>query len=46
MLTDRLKVDDAKIEGMILSLQQLDRAGRPIGLERFNLYPMKMGARS
>lgn len=33
---DRLKVDDAKIDGMILSLQQLAGQEDPLGLERFN----------
>ena len=32
----RLLVDDAKIDGMILSLQQLASQEDPIGLERFN----------
>src|SRR5690606_17672223 len=33
---DRLKVDDAKIDGMVLSLQQLAGQEDPLGLERFN----------
>lgn len=33
---DRLKVDDDKIDGMILSLQQLAGQEDPLGLERFN----------
>ena len=33
---DRLKVDDAKIEGMILSLQQLVNAPDPVGNELYN----------
>ncbi|MAU71739.1 MAG: glutamate-5-semialdehyde dehydrogenase [Pseudozobellia sp.] len=33
---DRLKVDDAKIDGMILSLNQLANAEDPLGIERFN----------
>lgn len=33
---DRLKVDDSKIEGMILSLQQLASLADPLGVERFN----------
>ncbi|ADV48284.1 gamma-glutamyl phosphate reductase [Cellulophaga algicola DSM 14237] len=32
---DRLKVDDAKIEGMIISLQQLAEQEDPLGVERF-----------
>ncbi|CAM4006769.1 glutamate-5-semialdehyde dehydrogenase [Flavobacterium weaverense] len=32
----RLLVDDAKIDGMILSLQQLSSQNDPIGVERFN----------
>ena len=32
----RLLVDDAKIDGMILSLQQLASQEDPIGVERFN----------
>ena len=32
----RLLVDDAKIEGMILSLQQLASQEDPVGVERFN----------
>ncbi len=32
---DRLKVDQAKIEGMILSLQQLADQEDPVGVERF-----------
>ncbi|WKL43680.1 glutamate-5-semialdehyde dehydrogenase [Flavobacterium sp. ZE23DGlu08] len=32
----RLLVDDAKIDGMILSMQQLARQEDPIGVERFN----------
>ncbi|MEO9892107.1 glutamate-5-semialdehyde dehydrogenase [Aurantibacter sp.] len=35
-MRDRLKVDDAKIEGMILSLQQLASLDDPLGVERFN----------
>ena len=35
-MEDRLKVDDAKIEGMILSLQQLANLPDPLGVERFN----------
>ncbi|MBM1104728.1 glutamate-5-semialdehyde dehydrogenase [Aurantibacter crassamenti] len=35
-MRDRLKVDDAKIEGMILSLQQLASLEDPLGVERFN----------
>tara|TARA_R110000868_G_scaffold125037_3_gene330405 strand:- start:24772 stop:25920 length:1149 start_codon:yes stop_codon:yes gene_type:complete len=34
-MADRLKVDDAKIEGMILSLQQLACQTDPLGVERF-----------
>tara|TARA_R110002050_G_scaffold204522_3_gene340077 strand:- start:13943 stop:15091 length:1149 start_codon:yes stop_codon:yes gene_type:complete len=34
-MADRLKVDDAKIEGMILSLQQLASQADPLGVERF-----------
>ncbi|WP_405247963.1 glutamate-5-semialdehyde dehydrogenase [Cellulophaga sp. Asnod2-G02] len=34
-MADRLKVDDAKIEGMILSLQQLADQEDPLGVERF-----------
>ena len=33
---DRLKVDDTKIDGMILSLQQLASQDDPLGLERFS----------
>lgn len=32
---DRLKVDDEKIDGMILSLQQLAHQENPLGVERF-----------
>lgn len=32
---DRLKVDQAKIDGMVLSLEQLAAANDPIGIERF-----------
>ncbi len=32
---DRLKVDEAKIDGMILSLKQLVKQDDPIGVERF-----------
>ncbi|MRI01812.1 glutamate-5-semialdehyde dehydrogenase [Kriegella sp. EG-1] len=35
-MRDRLKVDDAKVEGMILSLQQLASLNDPLGVERFN----------
>lgn len=34
-MRDRLKVDDSKIDGMILSLQQLARQEDPLGVERF-----------
>lgn len=34
-MADRLKVDDAKIEGMILSLEQLASQADPLGVERF-----------
>lgn len=33
---DRLKVDEEKIEGMILSLEQLASQEDPVGVERFN----------
>lgn len=35
-MRDRLKVDDGKIDGMILSLQQLAAMEDPLGVERFN----------
>ena len=35
-MEDRLKVNDSKIEGMILSLQQLANLPDPLGVERFN----------
>ncbi|MCL4116001.1 UNVERIFIED_CONTAM: hypothetical protein GTU68_054622 [Idotea baltica] len=35
-MRDRLKVDNSKIEGMILSLQQLASLEDPLGVERFN----------
>ena len=35
-MKDRLKVNDSKIEGMILSLQQLANLPDPLGVERFN----------
>ena len=35
-MENRLLVDDAKIDGMILSLQQLASQEDPIGVERFN----------
>lgn len=34
-MADRLKVDDAKIEAMLLSLQQLASQPDPLGVERF-----------
>lgn len=34
-MADRLKVNDAKIEGMILSLEQLASQADPLGVERF-----------
>lgn len=34
-MRDRLKVDDSKIDGMILSLQQLASQEDPLGVERF-----------
>lgn len=34
-MRDRLKVDDAKIEGMILSLNQLKASPDPLGIERY-----------
>lgn len=34
-MADRLKVDNAKIQGMILSLQQLASQDDPLGVERF-----------
>jgi len=34
----RLLVDDAKIDGMILSMQQLASQEDPVGVERFNFY--------
>ena len=33
---DRLKVDEEKIEGMVLSLQQLANQDDPVGVERFH----------
>ncbi|SMC45138.1 glutamate-5-semialdehyde dehydrogenase [Cellulophaga tyrosinoxydans] len=35
-MEDRLKVNDSKIEGMILSLQQLANLPDPLGVARFN----------
>lgn len=35
-MRDRLKVDQAKIDGMILSLQQLAAQEDPLGVERFS----------
>lgn len=35
-MRDRLKVDDGKIDGMILSLQQLAAMEDPLGVERFH----------
>ncbi|WP_041632777.1 glutamate-5-semialdehyde dehydrogenase [Maribacter sp. HTCC2170] len=34
-MRDRLKVDQSKIDGMVLSLQQLANAEDPLGVERF-----------
>ncbi len=34
-MRDRLKVDDSKIDGMVLSLQQLAQQDDPLGIERF-----------
>ena len=34
-MSDRLKVDQAKIDGMVLALEQLATADDPIGIERF-----------
>ncbi|MDN3642671.1 glutamate-5-semialdehyde dehydrogenase [Lutimonas halocynthiae] len=33
---DRLKVDEEKIEGMVLSLEQLESQDDPVGVERFH----------
>lgn len=35
-MSDRLKVDDAKIDGMIESLRQLSELQDPVGVERFS----------
>ncbi len=35
-MEDRLKVDDGKVDGMVLSLQQLASQEDPLGVERFN----------
>jgi len=34
-MLDRLKVDDAKVDGMIASLKQLESQEDPVGIERF-----------